>query len=102
MKMVSYRDISTATNGFSSSNLIGSGSLGVVYTGFLEADQMLVAVKVFILEQIGASKSFLSECEALQNIRGQLALEFSFILANKAPDATRQHKGMYSAMKSYC
>lgn len=55
---------------------------------------MLAAVKVFILEQIGASKSFFSECEALQNIRGQLALGFSFILlANKAPAATRQHKG---------
>lgn len=52
---------------------------------------MLAAVKVFILEQIGASESFLSECEALQNIREQLALGFSFILlANKALAATRQ------------
>lgn len=83
--------------------MIGSGSLGVVNEGFLEADQMLAAVKVFILEQIGASKSFLSECEALQNIREQLALGFSFILlANKALAATRQYKGMYSATESYC
>ncbi|CAN1347032.1 Probable LRR receptor-like serine/threonine-protein kinase At3g47570 [Linum perenne] len=56
-----------ATNGFSSSNLIGMGSFGTVYKAVLR--ETTVAVKVFNLERSGASKSFIAECEALRNIR---------------------------------
>ncbi|KAM7462595.1 hypothetical protein LguiA_030716 [Lonicera macranthoides] len=66
---VSYGDLLKATNGFSSTNLIGVGSFGSVYKGILEHDDTLVAVKVLNLQRQGASRSFNAECEALRNIR---------------------------------
>lgn len=66
---ISYEDLLNATSGFSSSNLIGSGSVGAVYKGSLAPDATIVAVKVLKLQQRGASKSFIAECEALRNIR---------------------------------
>ncbi|KAI9196015.1 hypothetical protein LWI28_020273 [Acer negundo] len=67
--MVSYAELSKATNEFSSSNMIGQGRYGSVYKGILAEDRMSVAVKVINLQQKGASKSFMAECEALRNIR---------------------------------
>ncbi|KAH7548517.1 hypothetical protein JRO89_XS14G0146100 [Xanthoceras sorbifolium] len=67
--MVSYADLNKATNEFSSSNLIGQGNFGFVYKGLLSESNMLVAVKVINLQQKGASKSFIAECEALRKIR---------------------------------
>ncbi|KAM7469538.1 hypothetical protein LguiA_007721 [Lonicera macranthoides] len=57
-------------SGFSQQNLIGSGGFGSVYKGKLnqQADN-LVAVKVLNLQKSGASKSFVTECRALRNIR---------------------------------
>lgn len=66
---VSYAALSQATNEFSPSNLLGKGSFGSVYKGVLDENKTPVAVKVLNLEQKGASKSFLAECEALCNIR---------------------------------
>ncbi|GMY12468.1 probable LRR receptor-like serine/threonine-protein kinase At3g47570 [Fagus crenata] len=66
---VSYQMLLKATDGFSSSNLIGVGSFGSVYKGILSEDGSIVAVKVLNLQRRGASKSFISECEALKNIR---------------------------------
>ncbi|KAM7466621.1 hypothetical protein LguiB_014183 [Lonicera macranthoides] len=66
---VSYGDLLKATNGFSSTNLIGVGSFGSVYKGMLDHDNTEVAVKVLNLERQGASKSFIVECETLGNIR---------------------------------
>ncbi|KAM7466623.1 hypothetical protein LguiB_014185 [Lonicera macranthoides] len=66
---VSYRDLLKATNGFSSTNLIGMGSFGSVFKGILDHDNLEVAVKVLHLERRGASKSFMVECETLRNIR---------------------------------
>ncbi|XP_028947203.1 probable LRR receptor-like serine/threonine-protein kinase At3g47570 [Malus domestica] len=69
---VSYNALLKATDGFSSTNLIGMGSFGSVYKGVLDDDngtRQLVAVKVFNMLRQGASKSFIAECEAMRNIR---------------------------------
>ncbi|KAM7466592.1 hypothetical protein LguiB_014154 [Lonicera macranthoides] len=66
---VSYGDLLKATDGFSSTNLIGVGSFGSVYKGILDREEKMVAVKVLNLQREGASKSFMAECEALRNIR---------------------------------
>ncbi|XP_073103355.1 receptor kinase-like protein Xa21 [Elaeis guineensis] len=64
---VSYTELVRATDGFSSTNLIGRGGYGSVYKGILGPQQTIVAVKVFDLRYQGASKSFLAECEVLRS-----------------------------------
>ncbi|KAM7466726.1 hypothetical protein LguiB_014288 [Lonicera macranthoides] len=54
---VSYGDLLKATDGFSSTNLIGVGSFGSVYKGILDREEKMVAVKVLNLQRQGASKS---------------------------------------------
>ncbi|XP_004308628.1 PREDICTED: probable LRR receptor-like serine/threonine-protein kinase At3g47570-like [Fragaria vesca subsp. vesca] len=67
---LSYRDLLKATDGFSSRHLIGSGSSGSVYWGVLDQpEERIVAVKVLNLHSSRASRSFISECEVLKNIR---------------------------------
>ncbi|XP_040959561.1 probable LRR receptor-like serine/threonine-protein kinase At3g47570 isoform X2 [Gossypium hirsutum] len=66
---LSYQSIVRATDGFSTQNLVGSGSFGSVYKGVLQASGAVIAVKVLNLLNRGASRSFLAECEALKNIR---------------------------------
>ncbi|TKW36364.1 hypothetical protein SEVIR_2G435700v4 [Setaria viridis] len=68
---VSYADLVKATDGFSSSNLIGAGRYGSVYKGtlWLRNTRTEVAVKVFDLQQSGSSKSFSAECETLSKLR---------------------------------
>ncbi|KAK3425572.1 hypothetical protein EUGRSUZ_F02272, partial [Eucalyptus grandis] len=66
---VSYGALLKATDGFSSTNLIGVGSFGSVYRGILEDNRTAIAVKVFHLGHCGALKSFMVECEALKNIK---------------------------------
>ncbi|KAL6843021.1 hypothetical protein ACP4OV_027334 [Aristida adscensionis] len=70
---ISYPQLVRATDGFSMSNLLGSGTFGTVFKGNIETqdDQStsLVAVKVLKLQSPGALKSFSAECEALRNIR---------------------------------
>lgn len=60
---VSYETLLQATGGFSSANLIGTGSFGSVYKGILGPNDTAVAVKVLYLHQEGALKSFVAECE---------------------------------------
>ncbi|KAL5748060.1 hypothetical protein ACOSQ2_025357 [Xanthoceras sorbifolium] len=67
--MISHAELSKATNEFSPSNMIGQGSYGLVYKGTLGENSTLVAVKIINLERKGASDSFMTECEALRNIR---------------------------------
>ncbi|KAF7825814.1 putative LRR receptor-like serine/threonine-protein kinase [Senna tora] len=69
LAMVSYQNLHNATEGFSIVNLIGSGSFGSVYKGRIESYDRLVAIKVLNLQRKGAHKSFISECNALKNIR---------------------------------
>ncbi|PUZ59578.1 hypothetical protein GQ55_4G053600 [Panicum hallii var. hallii] len=74
---VSYAELAKATEDFSNGNLIGAGKYGSVYRGILplkakgsfELQDVAVAVKVFHLQQVGASKTFLSECEALRRVK---------------------------------
>ncbi|KAH7548390.1 hypothetical protein JRO89_XS14G0113300 [Xanthoceras sorbifolium] len=68
---VSYDELLKATDGFASNNLLGVGSFSSVYKGILHHNQKPIAVKVFNLDQLGASKSFIAECEALRNTRHQ-------------------------------
>ncbi|VAH55022.1 unnamed protein product [Triticum turgidum subsp. durum] len=70
LKKLTYADLVKATNGFSLTNLVGSGKYGSVYKGRIDSEEHhIVAIKVFKLDQLGATKSFLAECEALRNTR---------------------------------
>ncbi|XP_024027446.1 probable LRR receptor-like serine/threonine-protein kinase At3g47570 [Morus notabilis] len=66
---ISYKKLFQATNGFSPSMLIGIGSFGSVYRGILDPEENPIAVKVLNLQQKGAGKSFVAECNALRSVR---------------------------------
>uniref|UniRef100_A0ACD6AEI6 Uncharacterized protein n=1 Tax=Avena sativa TaxID=4498 RepID=A0ACD6AEI6_AVESA len=75
---VSYAELAKATDGFAEANLVGAGKFGSVYRGTLSLktkgkpeahEDVAVAVKVIDLRQVGASKTFLSECETLRSAR---------------------------------
>ncbi|WZZ38924.1 hypothetical protein YC2023_035183 [Brassica napus] len=68
-EMISYGDLRNATDGFSSSNLIGLGSFGTVFKAFFHAENKFVAVKVLNMQSRGAMRSFMAECESLKDIR---------------------------------
>ena len=62
---VSYQSLLNATNGFSSTNLIGVGSFESVYKGILDQYKHTVAINVLNLGCHGASKCFKVKCEVL-------------------------------------
>ncbi|KAM6553348.1 hypothetical protein CsatB_014110 [Cannabis sativa] len=70
-QMVSYEEIRRSTGNFSEENLLGRGSFGSVYKGYVNLREGLVttAVKVLDILRTGSSKSFVAECEALRNVR---------------------------------
>ncbi|MFS7956820.1 putative protein kinase RLK-Pelle-LRR-XII-1 family [Helianthus anomalus] len=69
-RKVSYNQLLKATDGFSEANLIGNGGSGSVYKGILDEDNdKFVAVKVLHLQNQGAQRSFMRECEVWRNIR---------------------------------
>ncbi|KAF8765885.1 hypothetical protein HU200_008065 [Digitaria exilis] len=68
-KNLSYADLFNATDGFSPNYLIGSGRFGLVYKGRFNSGIGSAAIKVFKPDQLGGPSNFLSECEALRNIR---------------------------------
>ncbi|XP_073044004.1 uncharacterized protein [Primulina eburnea] len=65
---VPYHELAKATEGYSESHLIGTGSYGSVYKGRLQNGED-VAVKVFNLQSEGGFKSFDTECEVLRRLR---------------------------------
>ncbi|QCE10113.1 LRR receptor-like serine/threonine-protein kinase EFR [Vigna unguiculata] len=66
---VSYQSLHNATDGFSTTNLIGSGNFSSVYKGTLELEDKVVAIKVLNLQRKGAPKCFFAECNALKNVK---------------------------------
>lgn len=66
---MSYTKIRESTDDFSVENLIGSGHFGSVYKGKIFGDGEVVAIKILNLQQQGAAKSFVDECNALRSIR---------------------------------
>ncbi|CAO2039794.1 unnamed protein product [Urochloa humidicola] len=70
---ISYSQLVKATEGFSTTNLLGAGTFGYVFKGTLysgsDENENLVAVKVLKLQTPGALKSFEAECEAMRNLR---------------------------------
>ncbi|XP_056164114.1 probable LRR receptor-like serine/threonine-protein kinase At3g47570 [Syzygium oleosum] len=66
---LSYGTLLKATDGFSSTNLIGVGNFGSVYRGLLQENGIYIAVKVLNLTHQGALNSFKAECEALKRIK---------------------------------
>lgn len=65
---ISYYELLRATEQFSESNLLGTGSSCYVYKGILNNGKV-VAVKVFILQLEDISRRFDVECEILRSIR---------------------------------
>ncbi|CAM8978896.1 unnamed protein product [Rhodiola kirilowii] len=69
---VTYAELLKATEDFAESNLVGTGSFGDVYRGYIldeNNERKPIAVKVLKLSKHGATKSFASECKVLRRIR---------------------------------
>ncbi|KAK2973297.1 hypothetical protein RJ640_029747 [Escallonia rubra] len=66
---MTYAELLHATNEFSPSNLIGEGRYGSVYKGSLNSGEHIVAVKILKLQERGANKSFMAECDVLRILR---------------------------------
>ncbi|KAL5712172.1 hypothetical protein ACHQM5_014371 [Ranunculus cassubicifolius] len=84
-KTVSYNDLWDATNGFSSDNLIGKGSCGSVYKGYLHRGKQPIAVKVLNITEPGASKTFMAECKVLRNVRHRNLLKIVTVCLSMDP-----------------
>lgn len=69
-KRFSYYELVRGTNNFDESNLIGKGSLGMVYKGTF-TNGTIAAVKVFNAQLQDAFKRFDLECKVLRNTRNR-------------------------------
>lgn len=67
-QIISFRELQQATDNFSASTLLGTGSSGSVYKGIL-SDGNVVAIKVLNLQDKEACDRFDAECEVMRQIR---------------------------------
>ncbi|OEL35701.1 putative LRR receptor-like serine/threonine-protein kinase [Dichanthelium oligosanthes] len=79
--LISYEELWRVTNNFDQRNLIGVGSFGSVYKAILH-DGTPVAIKVLDLNKVGASKSWVAECETLRNLRHRNLIKLITICAS--------------------
>ncbi|PSS02744.1 Receptor-like protein kinase [Actinidia chinensis var. chinensis] len=67
-KWFTYNELVKATENFSTKNLIGRGSFGIVYKGTL-ADGSMVAVKQLVESDFQGSQEFYREVEIISNLK---------------------------------
>lgn len=78
---ITYQEILQATNGFSETNLLGTGGFGSVYKGIL-SNGTTVAIKVINSQNPTALKTFQSECVILRSIRHKNLLKIISTCSN--------------------
>ncbi|CAH1419034.1 unnamed protein product [Lactuca virosa] len=70
LRRYSYKELHSATNGFSDDNYIGKGGSGTVYRGILRNGK-LVAVKMLDSESLDAEREFQTELRILGGLESQ-------------------------------
>jgi serine/threonine protein kinase len=102
-QLISYHELVRATSNFSDDNLIGAGSFGKVFKGQLD-DESFIAIKVLNMGHQLASKSFDTECCALEMARHRnlvkiistcLNLDFKALILEYMPNGSI-HDWLYS------
>ncbi|XP_042033547.1 probable LRR receptor-like serine/threonine-protein kinase At3g47570 [Salvia splendens] len=106
-RIISYIELSRATDSFSETNLLGRGSFGSVFRGLFD-DGLNFAVKVFNIELEGGNKSFETESRILSTIRHRnlvriigccTNMEFKALILEIMPNGSVE-KWLYS--NGYC
>ena len=64
-----FKDLKKATNKFDERNKLGQGGYGEVYRGFLQSENLEVAVKRFSRESIKGQDDFLAELTIINRLR---------------------------------
>ncbi|XP_052195462.1 probable L-type lectin-domain containing receptor kinase S.5 isoform X2 [Diospyros lotus] len=64
-----FKDLKRATGNFDERNKLGQGGFGVVYRGFIQSENLEVAVKCFSRESIKGEDDFLAELTIINRLR---------------------------------